>query len=155
MKKMLATFSLLLFTATPSMAAWYDDVRLGNPSYGGSGCPQGTASTALSPDAKSLSILFDEYIVEAGGRGGRRTARKACNVAIPVHVPQGFSVSIFKIDMTLPEETASPGGDDRMAYHKDTWELQPTYVPYGYYHPYSPMSDLAAFNLMRRPAPPA
>ena len=38
------------------------------------------------------------YAVEAGGTTGRSYERKACNVAIPVHVPQGRSVSILTVD---------------------------------------------------------
>ena len=98
MKRVMITSVLALVCASQSFAGWRDDVRLGSPAYGGSGCPRGSAAVALSPDAKSLSILFDNFIVEAGGDSGRRTARKTCNVAIPVHVPQGYSVSILKID---------------------------------------------------------
>jgi len=75
-----------------------DDVYLGQPGVGGSGCPSGTTSTTLSPDKKALSILFDEYSAEAGDGTGKRVDRKTCNMAIPVHVPQGLSVSVFKID---------------------------------------------------------
>jgi hypothetical protein len=75
-----------------------DDIELGEPSYGGNGCPAGSASAVLSPDARQLSILFDSYIVEAGGNTGRTLDRKSCNVAIPVHVPQGYSVSILRAD---------------------------------------------------------
>lgn len=75
-----------------------DDIYIGDPVYGGNGCPAGSASATLSPDAKSLSILFDSYMAEAGGNTGRTLDRKACNVAIPIHVPQGFSVSIYAID---------------------------------------------------------
>lgn len=88
---------LCLMTASLAFAAGPNGVRLGHPSYGGNGCPQGTASAALSPDAQSLSILFDEFSAEAGGEN-KRTVRKGCNIAIPVHVPGGYSVSIFKID---------------------------------------------------------
>jgi hypothetical protein len=52
----------------------------------------------LSPDAKSLSMLFDQYIVEAGGDTGKSFDRKSCNIAIPVHVPQGLSISVIAID---------------------------------------------------------
>lgn len=75
-----------------------DSISLGQPGYGGTGCPQGSASTVLSPDRKSLSILFDSYYVEAGGSTNRSFARKACSLAIPVHVPQGLSISILAID---------------------------------------------------------
>lgn len=96
MKRLIVSFALLL-ASIPVMAN-PNDVSLGTPRYGGSGCRAGSAAVAISPDAKSLSILFDDYVVEAGGFTRRRTARKTCNIAIPVHVPQGYSVSIFKID---------------------------------------------------------
>ncbi len=74
-----------------------NDIRLGTPGYGGNGCPANSASVTLSPDAKSLSIIFDQFIVEAGGMF-RSTERKTCNIAIPVHVPQGMSISVVDVD---------------------------------------------------------
>ncbi len=73
-------------------------ITLGLPGYGGNGCPQGTVAATLSPDATTLSILFDAYIVEVGGQTGRPFDRKSCNVSIPVNVPQGYSVSIISVD---------------------------------------------------------
>ncbi len=73
-------------------------VQLGQPAFGGNGCPAGTASAAVTDNGQAISILFDEYIAEAGNTTGRRLDRKSCNVSIPVHVPQGYSVSIFKVD---------------------------------------------------------
>ena len=94
-----------------SSVSFADDIKLGQPAYGGTGCPQGTASANLSPDQKSLSILFDSYVVEAGGNTGKRLDRKTCNVSIPVHVPQGLSLSIFQVDYRgfndLPQGAAS------------------------------------------------
>jgi len=95
---MRALFIVSLFVTSFSAFATADDIRLGEPAYGGSGCPQGTASAALSPDKKTLSILFDRYQVEAGRSTGRVVDRKSCNVAIPVHVPQGYSISLFQVD---------------------------------------------------------
>lgn len=89
---------LSLALALLSLSSYADSIRLGDPSYGGTGCPSGSAAAALSPDASSLSILFDKYVVEAGGTTGRDNDRKNCNIAVPVHVPQGFSVSVFKVD---------------------------------------------------------
>ncbi len=86
---------VLLFIFVSASA---DGIRLGQPGYGGNGCPGGSVSATLSPDQKTLSILFDQYIAEAGGGTGRSIDRKSCNLAIPVHVPQGMSVSLFKID---------------------------------------------------------
>jgi hypothetical protein len=84
-----------LASAVPASA---DDIALGVPGYGGSGCPAGSVSTVLSPDMKTLSLIFDQYEVSAGGTTGRSYERKSCNVAIPVHVPNGYSISIFSVD---------------------------------------------------------
>ncbi|WP_127716168.1 DUF4360 domain-containing protein [Halobacteriovorax sp. HLS] len=104
MKKLMTTIFALSTLAAPAMAS--GDIQLGEPGYGGTGCPAGTASTVLSPDNKSLSIIFDEFLVEAGGETGKRLDRKSCNIAIPVHVPQGLSVSVIDVDyrgyMMLP-----------------------------------------------------
>lgn len=96
LKKTMSTL-IMSFGMLSSMAFASDDISLGRPGYGGTGCPKGSASVTLSPDAKELSIIFDEYLVEAGGFE-RRIARKNCNIAIPVHVPQGFAVSIIDVD---------------------------------------------------------
>ena len=73
-------------------------LQLGYPSTGGNGCPQGTVSASLSPDSSELSILFDEFITEAGPAVGKRIDRKSCNISIPVSVPQGYSVSVIGVD---------------------------------------------------------
>jgi hypothetical protein len=81
-----------------SSVALAGDVKLGEPAYGGNGCPAGTASATLSPDNTQLSILFDQYVAEAGRSVGKSIDRKTCNLAIPVQVPAGLSVSILKVD---------------------------------------------------------
>ena len=73
-----------------------DDISLGIPAYGGNGCPQGTVSATLSPDTKQLSILFDQYTVQASG--ATKIDRKSCNLAIPIRIPQGMSVSVVGVD---------------------------------------------------------
>jgi len=94
MKRNVILFSAMMLAA-PAFAA---DISLGEPGYGGTGCPAGTVSVTLSPDAKSLSLLFDQYQVAVGGDTGKSFDRKSCNIAIPVRVPQGLSVSVLKID---------------------------------------------------------
>ena len=107
MKKSMLLFSTMLLSAS----VFADDISLGTPGYGGTGCPAGTVSATLSPDAKSLSLLFDQYQVAVGGETHKSFDRKSCNIAIPVHVPQGMSVSILKIDFRgfnhLPQSATS------------------------------------------------
>ena len=96
MKKLI--FAAIVTILSYGSMAFAQGLQLGEPLYGGSGCPAGTVGSVLSPDEKALSILYDSYIVEAGPSVGRMTAHKSCNVAIPVRVPQGYSVSIIRVD---------------------------------------------------------
>jgi hypothetical protein len=97
MKTLTMIVAIAALCLAPTMAR-ADSIRLGNPGYGGTGCPSGTASVILSADKRSLSLLFDAYYAEAGGSTGKSFDRKSCNLAIPVHVPQGLSISVLAID---------------------------------------------------------
>jgi hypothetical protein len=94
MKSLLVT----LLTLVGAMAYGADDIALLDPSYGGSGCPQGTVGVALSPDQKALSVVFDSFVAEAGKSAGKTLDRKSCNLIVPIHIPQGMSVSVLKVD---------------------------------------------------------
>lgn len=96
MKKLL--LSSILCLSAPLFSSVLPDVRLGNPEYGGTGCPAGSASVTLSPDSQSISFIFDQFVAESGGPTGKSLDRKSCNIAIPVLVPNGYSVSVFQID---------------------------------------------------------
>ncbi|MBF0207986.1 MAG: DUF4360 domain-containing protein, partial [Oligoflexia bacterium] len=100
LKMLKLTFMLGVFLAmiSSSFANNYPALRLGTPGYGGNGCPAGTASVTIAPDQESLSIIFDQYISQAGGPTHLSLDRKSCNVSIPIFVPNGYTISIFKID---------------------------------------------------------
>ncbi|OQW49226.1 MAG: hypothetical protein A4S09_03930 [Proteobacteria bacterium SG_bin7] len=94
-------FTKIFLAITMSLsatAALADTISVGHPQYGGSGCPVGSVSAVLSPGQEALSVIFDQYIAEAGISSNKTLDRKSCNVAIPVHIPQGLSVGIFKVD---------------------------------------------------------
>ena len=95
MKKFLLALGMII---SASAAHAQNGLKLGLPEHGGTACPQGTVSATVSPDGNEVSILFDQYVVEAGGITGKSLDRKSCNIAIPVIVPQGYSVSIFQVD---------------------------------------------------------
>ena len=92
----IASMAILTLAATEASAQ--SGLKLGNPAYGGTGCPAGTASVTLSPDETALSILFDQFATEAGRTTGRQIDRKSCNLSIPVQVPSGYSVALFQVD---------------------------------------------------------
>jgi hypothetical protein len=97
-KIMKTVLALAAVASIQAVSAFADDISIGLPAYNGTGCPNGSVSAALSPAAKQLSILFDQYTVEAGNTTGKSIDRKNCAVAIPVHVPNGLSVALFQID---------------------------------------------------------
>lgn len=95
---MLAKVLGVVASVMVSSAAFAQSLQIGQPDYGGSGCPAGTASATVSPDGSAVSILFDQYIAEAGGTTGKRIDRKSCNLAIPIQVPSGYSVALLQVD---------------------------------------------------------
>jgi hypothetical protein len=84
-------------------------LTLGDPSFGGTGCPAGTAHFVLTPDQTALSVLFDQYRVEAGN--GTPMETKACNASIPIQIPASMSLQVFEVDYrgfnSLPKGASS------------------------------------------------
>jgi hypothetical protein len=83
---------LVLSLMAPVSAA---SAKLGKIGLGGTGCPAGTATVALSRDGTSLTIRFTRYEVSAGG--ARSFDRKACGLTIPVTLPAGMAVAIVGV----------------------------------------------------------
>lgn len=98
MLKTLGLVIAVIGSALTAEAQLAKGIRLGAPEYGGTGCPAGTASVSLSPEEDAISVLFDQFMVEAGSTTGRRVDRKACLLSIPVTIPQGYSVSVIQVD---------------------------------------------------------
>lgn len=61
-------------------------------------CAGGTYSAINSPDGSTLSILFDDFSVAttSGSAGG--TERKSCNIRVPLNLPEGYSLGVYKVD---------------------------------------------------------
>ena len=89
--------SLVVISAimTASIAA-QAQISLGQPAYGGTGCPAGSASATLTDDGSILSILFDQFVTEASA--ARRIDRKNCSLRIPVNVSNGYQVALIAFD---------------------------------------------------------
>ncbi len=87
----LAATTLALLTSQAAYAAPSNNVvHFLDPAIAGNGCPAGTTDYAITPDGQTLTILFDAYAADPGN--------KACNIAVPVHVPNGFQVSLMTAD---------------------------------------------------------
>jgi hypothetical protein len=73
-----------------------DELKLGNVIHGGNGCPKNSAEVILDQNQENLRLRFSDYYVYADSE--KRLDRKSCNLAIPIHVPSGLSVSIVQVD---------------------------------------------------------
>ena len=87
-----------------------EQIRVGRVSYNGTGCPEGSASVVLSPDQKSLSMIYDQFINEAGA-GQAPRVRKNCNMTLQIDVPSKYQVAVVRLDYrgfnSIPERGAT------------------------------------------------
>jgi hypothetical protein len=63
----------------------------------GNGCRPGTYAATLSPDATSLTLLFDDFQAKAG-EGGAPIDRKTCNIDIDLDLPEGWSFTLLNAE---------------------------------------------------------
>lgn len=101
--------ALLAVSATGTLAEDpLPKVTFGEPGYGGSGCPDGTARVIRGFSNQAAIYLLDAYKV---GDNGRAVDRQTCGIAIPVEVPEGVSVAIRQVAVrgtaNLPDDLAA------------------------------------------------
>lgn len=60
-------------------------------------CGGGSYSVVNSPDGTSVSVLFDNFTAK-GGPAGPATVRTQCAVRIPLNLPPGYSLGVFRMD---------------------------------------------------------
>ncbi|MGV6808889.1 MAG: DUF4360 domain-containing protein [bacterium] len=83
-------------TNTNSSANANDPVYFKAPiNFAGTGCPAGSIAVT-GENTDTLSILFDKF--DAGKESASGKRRAACSFAVPVHVPQGYQVSVLTAD---------------------------------------------------------
>ena len=64
----------------------------------GSGCRPGTADVAVSPDNTAFTVIYSDYLAQVGPGVPVADGRKNCQINVLVHVPQGFTFAIAKVD---------------------------------------------------------
>ncbi|MCE3009491.1 MAG: DUF4360 domain-containing protein [Proteobacteria bacterium] len=72
-----------------------------NVSLSGSGCSEATAAVSLSTDLQDLSILFDNFVLEADSASMNPrnfTVEKTCTVSFDVVIPAGWAFSFRGVD---------------------------------------------------------
>ena len=91
--KLLVAATLMSASISPALAQ--QKVQILGASYGGTGCPDRSASVSVSPDGQELTILFDKFAAQGNVAADKR---KSCNLSIPIKVPQGFQISLYDAD---------------------------------------------------------
>ncbi len=83
------------------------DVQIEGFTFGGSGCPAGSVGSQLSTDLTTLTLIYDQFIAQAGPNVQPKDYRKNCQVNVKIHFPQGWQFSVVQADYrghaTLPK----------------------------------------------------
>ncbi|MET8759145.1 DUF4360 domain-containing protein [Lentzea sp. NPDC004782] len=64
----------------------------------GSGCRQGSAAIAVSPDNKAFTVTYSDYLAQVGPQAKPTDFRKNCQLNLKVNVPGGFTYGIAQAD---------------------------------------------------------
>ncbi|WP_405164856.1 DUF4360 domain-containing protein [Nocardia sp. NBC_01499] len=75
-----------------------DKIVIDVATVNGSGCPQGTAAVAVSPDNTAFTVTYSQYTAKVGVGAGPTDFRMNCQLDLKVHVPQGFTYGIAQAD---------------------------------------------------------
>jgi hypothetical protein len=75
-----------------------DQIVIDLVAMAGSGCRPGTADVAVSPDNTAFTAIYSDYLAEAGPGIATTAGRRNCQLNVLVHVPQGFTFAITKVD---------------------------------------------------------
>ena len=82
----------------PAAGARVNDFAFKVATVNGSGCPQGTAAVAVSPDNTAFTVTYSDYLAQVGGGAPSTAFRKNCQLNVMVHVPAGYTFAIVKVD---------------------------------------------------------
>lgn len=107
MKNLLMITLLLIATNTMARQFKFDQTK-----FNGKGCKRGTTSTIVSPDGKTLSILFDDFSVEVpqfdgdndndgGANFDENLDHKKCFITINTDVPVGEMIESVTFDFDI------------------------------------------------------
>lgn len=73
-------------------------VKIQEVTYGGTGCPENTAQGLISDDGSTITLSFDQYIVQSGENRPASDRRKFCQLQLKLEYPGGFQYSILGAD---------------------------------------------------------
>jgi hypothetical protein len=105
MLKVLSAGAVLLASLATTGAAAHaapagvdDDMVINVAAANGSGCPLGSADVTVSPDSKAFTVTYSQFTAQTGTGIKPTDFRKNCQLALDVHVPQGYTYAIAGAD---------------------------------------------------------
>ena len=98
MKVTSSVLALLTALAAAAPKDAPEPISLSNIAYGGTGCPQGTATITL--DAGGLGLRFRNFHVAIGPNTPLDNSRKFCQVNLGIVVPAGYRWAVQKDDFS-------------------------------------------------------
>ena len=93
--KTLTTFLATLFLIASASA---NEAFIKDVSVIGNGCSEDDSMAILSPDQKTLSLLFENFVIDSSSEGRSPVIRKSCNMKVEIAVPHNKRIAISKID---------------------------------------------------------
>jgi hypothetical protein len=86
-------------------------------SVNGSGCPPGTAQ-AVAADNTGFTVMYSQFMAVAGVGASPVDFRKNCQLGVLVHVPEGFTYAITRVDHEgFAALAAGANGVQRSSYY--------------------------------------
>lgn len=103
MKSIIAGAAVLSLAtmASPAFAQSAPDpsqVYIESMTYNGTGCPVGSVAVELAPDRTAFTMLFSEFVAQAGPGISPSQWRRNCQINFDLFVPSGWSYSVATVD---------------------------------------------------------
>jgi hypothetical protein len=134
-----ALLGALAATGAPASAAPFgvpsDDMVIDVAAANGTGCPPGSAEVTVSPDNKAFTVTYSAFTAQAGLGTKPTDFRRNCQLALNVHVPQGYTFAIAGADYRGYAHLESGAAGTETANYYFQGEPQSTRIQHGFAGP--------------------
>jgi hypothetical protein len=126
-------------TVAPASAAFKalpdDQMVIDVAAANGSGCPLGSADVTVSPDNKAFTVTYSEFTAQTGAGTKPTDFRKNCQLALNVHVPQGYTFAVAGADYRGFAHLERGAGGSESANYYFQGEAQSTRIRHNFSGP--------------------
>ncbi len=94
--RVLHQFMIMVLAALPAPAG--DGVMIEKVKVNGTGCRPDTVAVALSADRTAFTVIYSDYLAQAGAGGKTKDQRRTCGITVRLGVPQTMAYAITAVD---------------------------------------------------------